>query len=90
MDEPGGRVTVSAEVLDMSVGGCELRVFTPVNPAQAARLGIEVRQTTVWVPVRTRSVRRSSRGWTLSCAFERPTAEQQRSVYVLMAECNAK
>ena len=88
MDEPCGPVTVSAEVLDVAVGGCELRVFTPIETDRAARLGIEVHHRALWVPVRTRSVHRTPRGWTISAVFDRPTAQAQRSIYVLMAEHN--
>ena len=86
IDEPNGRVTVSVEVLDVAIGGCELRVFTPIETGRAASLGIEVHQTTLWVPVPTQRSRRTSRGWTMSAVFDRPTAQEQRSIYVLMAE----
>ena len=90
VDEPSGPVTVSAEVLGVTVAGCELRVFTPIGTDRAALLGVEVRQTTLWVPVRTRNVRRTSRGWTISSAFDRPTAQEQRSIYMLMADHNGR
>jgi hypothetical protein len=86
--EPGGSATIAAEVIDVSIRGCELRVFAPIDTDRLARLGLEVRDTTLWVPVRTRSVRRDTHGWRVGCAFERPNADQQRSIYSLMSECN--
>jgi len=88
--EPAGRVTFAAEVLEVSVTNCELRVYTPVLAGLSARLGVELSDATVWVPVLARQVRRTSHGWTVSCVFDRPTATDQRSIYALMAARNAR
>lgn len=85
--EPSGRATLAAEVLEVSVVGCELRVYSPLEKNRAARLGIEVRNATLWAPVVFRSVRRTAHGWTVSCAFDRPSPTDQRSIYALMAWC---
>ena len=83
--EPSGRATFATEVLDVSVLGCELRVYTPLDTGRAARLGIEVHSTTLWVPVLIRRVRRTTHGWTVTCVFDRPSPSDQRSIYALMA-----
>ena len=83
--EPSGRATFATEVLEVSVVGCELRVYTPLDTGRAARLGIEVHNTTLWVPMLIRSVRRTTHGWTVSCVFDRPSPSDQRSIYALMA-----
>jgi hypothetical protein len=33
----------------------------------------------------TKSVRRTAHGWTVTCAFDRPSPSDQRSIYALMA-----
>ena len=88
LQERNGSRTIATEVVDVTVLGCELRVFAPVDVDQTGRLGYEIRERTAWMPVRVRSVRRGARGWTVACAFDRPTPEQQRSIYAFMAECH--
>ena len=85
VDEPSGRATFATEVLEVSVLGCVLRVYSPLDTGRAARLGIEVRNATLWVPMLIRSVRRTAHGWTITCVFDRPSPADQRSIYALMA-----
>jgi hypothetical protein len=89
-EEPAGRATFAAEILEVTVTSCELRVYTPIVAGLSARLGVELRDATVWVPVVARRVRRTTHGWTISCVFDRPTASDQRSIYALMAGRNAR
>jgi hypothetical protein len=86
VEDRSGPVAVSAEIVGLSVRGCELRVHTPIDAGRVGRLGVHMRDTTLWVPVRTRNMRRDPRGWTIDCVFDSPTADEQRCIYALVSD----
>ena len=86
VEDRSGPVRVSAHVVELTVRGCELRVHTPIEAGHVGRLRVHVRDATLSLPVRTRNKRRDSHGWTIDCAFDLPTADEQRSIYALVSE----
>ena len=70
----------SGYMLDLSEGGCALRVYSAVNANVRGRLRIEVGNSAISVCVVTRWAKAESRGWTLGAEFDRPTPAQQSEI----------
>ena len=77
IDHPGGLISATGRLVDLSEGGCQLRLFHHVDPYLAARVRLDVAGQAFWMPVVTRWIRHDADGWTVGCAFDRPTAEKQ-------------
>ncbi len=77
IDTPSGLVTTAGWLIDLSQGGCAVRITRPVDADHAARIQIEVAGLSVWFPVVVRWARSGSRGWTVGCEFDRPTPEKR-------------
>jgi len=84
IDHPAGLVTVIGHLVDLSEGGCQLRLHTQVDVNRAARVRIEVAGKALWMPVLTRWVRREASEWTVGCAFDRPTLEKQLAIRAML------
>jgi hypothetical protein len=72
-----GMVGAKGELIDLSEGGCQLRLHRRVQAHLAGRVRIELAGKTSWFPVVTRWVRGDSAGWTIGCAFDRLTTDKQ-------------
>jgi hypothetical protein len=86
IDTSDGLVTASGEVIDLSEGGCAVRIHRQVEPHLPGRVKVEVAGRTLWLPILTRWVRADSRGWLVGCAFDRPTPEKQHAIRALIAD----
>ena len=85
IDHPNGLVTAIGELVDLSEGGCQVRFHKHVDPYLAARLKLELAGKALWLPVVTRWVRRDAAGWTVGCAFDRPTAEKCEALRAVLS-----
>ena len=86
-DTPAGLVTATGEMVDLSVGGCGLRVYNREVAANlSGRVRVEILGEPVWLGVVTRWVRAQPSGWLVGCQFDRLTPEKQRAVYALLDE----
>jgi hypothetical protein len=86
IDTPDGLITTFGQIIDLSEGGCALRIHRPLDVQLAGRVNVEVAGNAIWLPVLTRWVRGDSRGWTVGCEFDRPTSEKQQAIRVLLLE----
>jgi hypothetical protein len=84
VDTPSGLVTTAGQVLDLSTGGCALRLHRPVDTKLVGRVNMAIAGEALWLPIITRWVRTDSRGWTVGCQFDRPTEEKQRAIRMLL------
>jgi hypothetical protein len=86
VDTPDGLRTATGQIVDLSVGGCAIRLHRCVDAALAGRVHVEVAGKAMWLPVITRWVRGDPRGFTVGCAFDRLTPEKQKAVGSLLLE----
>ncbi len=74
----------SGYMLDISLGGCALRVYSRVSADVRGRLRIEIGNTAMSLSVITRWAKAESRGWMLGTEFDRPSREQQVAIRQLV------
>jgi PilZ domain len=86
LDTSDGLRTACGQIVDLSVGGCAIRVHRIIEADLAGRVQVEVAGKSMWLPVITRWVCADSRGWTVGCAFDRLTPEKQRLISTLLLE----
>jgi hypothetical protein len=86
VDTPSGLVTLSGQIIDLSEGGCALRLHRRVDSELVGRVHVEVARTALWLPVVIRWAREQSPGWIVGCEFDRPTEEKQRAIRALLLE----
>src|SRR5437868_4581617 len=51
-DTEHGLITLAGTVVDLSVGGCAIRVHNPLDVGREARLELELDGDSIWVPGR--------------------------------------
>jgi hypothetical protein len=85
-DTSTGLCMATGYLVDISEGGCAIFTKTRVEEHAPGRVQVEVGSTQIWLPIVTRWTRRDSRGWTIGCAFDRPTDEKQRAIRALVWE----
>ena len=81
-----GMIGAIGNLVDLSEGGCQLRVQRRIDAHLAGRVRLELAGHTSWFPVVTRWVRRDSQGWTVGCAFDRLTPEKQATLHEALFE----
>ena len=86
VDTPTGLRTATGQVIDLSEGGCAIRVQRIVEAELAGRVLVEVARKAIWLPIVTRWVRRDLHGWVVGCQFDRPTPEKARAIRSLLWE----
>ncbi len=86
IDTTDGVRTAAGQIIDLSNGGCAIRIHRKVEAELPGRVHIEVAGKAIWLPVITRWVRVDSHGWLVGCAFDRVTAEKQRAISALLLE----
>ena len=90
MVEARGRLQrYSGYMLDLSEGGCALRVYSSVRTNARARLRIEIGNTAISVAFVTRWAKAESRGWTLGAEFDQPSLEQRAEIRRLIERARA-
>jgi len=86
VDTRNGVVSTAGQIVDLSEGGCAMRVHRRVDPGLLGRVHVEVAGTALWLPVMTRWNRADTHGWTVGCQFDRPTSEKQHAINALLLE----
>jgi PilZ domain len=86
IDTSGGLRTACGQIVDLSAGGCAIRVHRSIDCDLAGRVRIEIAGNATWLPVITRSVREDSRGWTVDCTFDRLTPDKARVISALLSD----
>jgi c-di-GMP-binding flagellar brake protein YcgR len=85
-DTPDGLVTLTGTLVDLSVGGCAVRVFTSLDTQREARLELELNRERIWVPGQIVWTRMSERSWVVGVEFDRLVPAKQRLLIRLVAE----
>jgi len=80
LETHAGLVTLAGNIIDISLGGCAVRVYQPVQAHCAGRVQLELGKQGIWLPIVTRWARRDPRGWTIGMEFDRPTEEKLSAV----------
>ena len=86
VDQEQGASSALGHLVDLSEGGCQLRLQRSVGAHRAARVRLDIGGRQMWFPVLTRWVRPEGRDWTVGCCFDRLTPEKQESLRLLLAE----
>jgi hypothetical protein len=86
IDTSDGVITASGQIIDLSEGGCALRVHRRVESQVVGRIHVTVAGKALWLPMVTRWARSDARGWTVGCQFDRPTPEKQGAIRALLLE----
>jgi PilZ domain len=86
LDTPGGLLTTTGQIIDLSSGGCAIRVHRKVDPELVGRVQLEVAGHSMWLPVTTRWARSEANDWIVGCEFDRPTPEKQLAIRTLLLE----
>jgi hypothetical protein len=85
VDTPEGLVGAAGQVVELSEGGCTIRVRRRFDPEFRGRVNIDVAGKALWLPVIIRSAREDHDGWTVVCDFDRPTPEKLEALRSLLA-----
>jgi c-di-GMP-binding flagellar brake protein YcgR len=85
-DTGNGIVTLSGNVVDLSVGGCAIRVYASLEANKEARLELQVGGERVWVPGRIMWTRARERSWIVGVQFDGLVPEKQSLLVRLVAE----
>jgi hypothetical protein len=86
VDPRRGHLGAKGQLIDLSEGGCQLRLRRRVDAHLAGRVRLALGGKTLWLPVTTMSVRADRDGWTVRCAFNRLRAEQRDTLRELLFE----
>lgn len=89
VDQHHTMVSAMGVLVDLSEGGCQLRLVRSVEPHLAARVRLDIAGNSHWLPVVTRWVRRSPDGWTVGCAFDGLTPQKAETIRTLLGHLSA-
>jgi RNase P/RNase MRP subunit p29 len=84
-DSSEGLMTVTGNVIDLSVSGCAIRVFTKLEPKHEARLELELDGERVWVPGHVVWTRVRDSAWLVGIRFDELVPAKQSLVMKLVA-----
>lgn len=77
----------SGEMVDLSEGGCAMRVRNPgIEAGLTGRLEVAIAGESLSLPIVTCWVRAESDAWIVGCLFDDLTVEIQQAVHALIAE----
>jgi len=85
-DTSDGLVTLSGNVIDLSISGCAIRVYTRLEPEHEARLELALDGERVWVPGHIMWTRSHERAWTVGIRFDQLVPAKQSLITRLVAE----
>ena len=86
VDPRGGMLGAKGQLIDLSEGGCQLRLRRRVDPHLAGRIRLALAGKVLLLPVTTLSVRSTVDGWRVRCAFNRPSTEKRETLRELLFE----
>ena len=82
-----GFLVGSGEIIDLSAHGCAIRVRNrSIEPDLTGRIDVSIAGVSLSLPIVTRWVRAESDGYTVGCAFDDLTPEDNRAVHALLRE----
>jgi PilZ domain-containing protein len=71
LDTPTGITTRVGQIIDLSEGGCAVRVYKRVSAGDSGQIQMEVGGGTLSLPVVVRWARDDNHSWRVGCAFDR-------------------
>jgi PilZ domain len=81
-----GFLVGSGEIVDLSVGGCAIRVRNRAIEANlTGRIEVAIAGESLSLPIVTRWVRPERDGWIVGCRFDDLTVENRQAVHALIA-----
>jgi hypothetical protein len=86
VDTPDGLTSTDGQIIDLSEGGCALRLHRPIDAHLPGRVHVVVARQAIWLPIITRWARADFRAWTVGCQFDRPTPEKQQAIRTMLCE----
>ncbi len=89
-DPRKGLIGAKGQLVDVSEGGCQVRIRSRVGVGIAARVRLNVAGSVLWLPAVTRRARQDSTGWTLGCAFERLTPKKQAALRTMLFDLSIR
>ena len=85
--DPGREpISVSGHLIDVSRGGCQVRLQRPVDPRGKAQVRLELAGDMQWFPVIISWVRQEGDGWIVGCVFEPLSSTLQDALRKVMLE----
>ena len=82
-----GFLVGSGEIVDLSEGGCAMRVRTSgIEAGLTGRIEVAIAGESLSWPIVTRWVRAEPGGWIVGCRFDGLTVEDQQAVHALITE----
>lgn len=85
-DTSDGIVTVTGRLLDLSISGCAMRVFTQLESEREARLELTVDGERVWVPGHIVWMKIREGAWIVGVRFDHLVPQKQSLITRLVAE----
>lgn len=85
-DTPEGLVTLSGTLADLSLSGCAMRVYAPLEPGREARLELSIDGRQVWVSGTLVWTRTRDRAWVVGVRFEKLRPEKQSVLMRVIAD----
>jgi len=85
-DTPEGLVTLTGTLVDLSVSGCAIRVYTNLDSQREARLELALNGDVLWVPGQIVWTRTRDRAWVVGIEFDRLVPAKQRLLMRFVAE----
>jgi hypothetical protein len=82
-----GFLVGSGEIVDLSEGGCAMRVRNSgIEAGLTGRIEVAIAGESLAWPIVTRWVRLEPGGWVVGCRFDGLTVEDQQAVHALITE----
>ena len=72
LDTPTGIAIRVGQIIDLSEGGCAVRVYKRVSEGDSGQIHMEVGGGTLSLPVVVRWARDDNHSWRVGCLFDRP------------------
>src|SRR4051794_4020390 len=87
VQSPSGFLIGSGEIIDLSPGGCAIRVNNrAIEAGLKGRIDVTVGGEALSLPIVTRWVRAGGDTRLVGCAFDDPTVENLRTIHALINE----
>jgi c-di-GMP-binding flagellar brake protein YcgR len=84
-DSSDGLVTLSGNVIDLSVSGCAIRVHSKLERDCQTRLELSVDRKSVWFPGHIVWTRQSDKAWIVGIRFDHLVPEKQSHLMKVVA-----
>jgi hypothetical protein len=86
VDPRSGMLGAKGQLIDLSEGGCQLRLRRRVDAHLAGHVRLALAGKALWLPVTILSVRGTVDGWMVRCAFNRLSTEKRETLRELLFE----